>query len=168
MEDESTKASSKAKVKMKKVLMNDHHGDGLLGCDGGDNSGGSFDGNVKKKKCGHSGGGATSGTRCCQAEKCPADLTEAKQYHRRHRVCELHAKAQVVIVAGNEQRFCQQCSRFHELLEFDDTKRSCRRRLAGHNERRRKSSSEIKGPRKTLACMEADGREMFQGSCERE
>lgn len=35
--------------------------------------------------------------------------------------------------------------RFHELAEFDETKRSCRRRLAGHNERRRKSSSESQG-----------------------
>lgn len=30
--------------------------------------------------------------------------------------------------------------RFHAVSEFDDSKRSCRRRLAGHNERRRKSS----------------------------
>ncbi|CAL9095894.1 unnamed protein product [Musa textilis] len=37
-----------------------------------------------------------------------------------------------------EQRFCQQCSRFHLLVEFDEVKRSCRRRLEGHNRRRRK------------------------------
>ncbi|KAA8524344.1 hypothetical protein F0562_010767 [Nyssa sinensis] len=80
--------------------------------------------------------------RCCQAEKCTADLSDSKQYHRRHRVCEHHAKAQVVIVAGIRQRFCQQCSRFHELSEFDEAKRSCRRRLAGHNERRRKNSAD--------------------------
>ena len=30
------------------------------------------------------------------------------------------------------------CPRFHLLEEFDDDKRSCRRRLAGHNRRRRK------------------------------
>jgi hypothetical protein len=30
--------------------------------------------------------------------------------------------------------------RFHVVSEFDDAKRSCRRRLAGHNERRRKGS----------------------------
>lgn len=30
--------------------------------------------------------------------------------------------------------------RFHPVSEFDDSKRSCRRRLAGHNERRRKSA----------------------------
>ncbi|XP_047307055.1 squamosa promoter-binding-like protein 4 [Impatiens glandulifera] len=90
-------------------------------------------------------GGGTAG-RCCQAERCTADLTEAKLYHRRHKVCELHAKAQAVIVAGIPQRFCQQCSRFHEVSEFDDAKRSCRRRLAGHNERRRKSTVETQLP----------------------
>lgn len=35
--------------------------------------------------------------------------------------------------------------RFHELSEFDELKRSCRRRLAGHNERRRKNASEFNG-----------------------
>ncbi|XP_010929118.1 uncharacterized protein [Elaeis guineensis] len=57
-----------------------------------------------------SGGGGASQP-CCQAEKCTADLTEAKRYHRRHKVCEAHSKAPVVIVAGLRQRFCQQCSR---------------------------------------------------------
>ncbi|CAK9137472.1 unnamed protein product [Ilex paraguariensis] len=89
-----------------------------------------------------SGGGGASSMRCCQAEKCTADLSDAKQYHRRHKVCEHHAKAQVVVVAGLPQRFCQQCSRFHEISEFDEAKRSCRRRLAGHNERRRKNSAD--------------------------
>lgn len=32
--------------------------------------------------------------------------------------------------------------RFHVVSEFDNSKRSCRRRLAGHNERRRKSSQD--------------------------
>lgn len=30
--------------------------------------------------------------------------------------------------------------RFHLVSEFEESKRSCKRRLAGHNERRRKSS----------------------------
>ncbi|KAE8719938.1 Squamosa promoter-binding protein 1 [Hibiscus syriacus] len=96
----------------------------------------------KKGKRGYSGGSTLP---VCQVEDCPADMTDAKQYHRRHKVCEFHAKAPAVRVAGIHQRFCQQCSRFHELSEFDETKRSCRRRLAGHNERRRKSSSEYHG-----------------------
>ncbi|GER25913.1 squamosa promoter-binding protein [Striga asiatica] len=50
----------------------------------------------------------------------------------------MHSKSAKVIVAGLEKRFCQQCSRFHLLPEFDEGKRSCRMRLADHNERRRK------------------------------
>ncbi|GAB2224295.1 hypothetical protein Drorol1_Dr00005048 [Drosera rotundifolia] len=75
----------------------------------------------------------------CQVEECGAELRDAKEYHRRHKVCEVHAKATSVVVHGLHQRFCQQCSRFHRVNEFDEAKRSCRRRLAGHNERRRKS-----------------------------
>lgn len=48
---------------------------------------------------------------CCQAESCGTDLTFAKRYHRRHKVCELHSKSPDVIVAGLRKRFCQQCSR---------------------------------------------------------
>ncbi|KAL0731377.1 hypothetical protein Bca4012_027471 [Brassica carinata] len=76
----------------------------------------------------------------CQVYGCNMDLSFSKDYHKRHRVCEAHSKTSVVVVSGVEQRFCQQCSRFHFLSEFDDGKRSCRRRLAGHNERRRKPS----------------------------
>uniref|UniRef100_A0A0D3GJH7 SBP-type domain-containing protein n=1 Tax=Oryza barthii TaxID=65489 RepID=A0A0D3GJH7_9ORYZ len=67
------------------------------------------------------------------AEGCKADLSGAKHYHRRHKVCEYHAKASVVAASGKQQRFCQQCSRFHVLTEFDEAKRSCRKRLAEHN-----------------------------------
>ncbi|KAL1554606.1 Squamosa promoter-binding-like protein [Salvia divinorum] len=74
----------------------------------------------------------------CQVEGCLVDLSDSKAYYCRHKVCGVHSKSPRVIVAGLEQRFCQQCSRFHLLPEFDQGKRSCRRRLAGHNERRRK------------------------------
>ncbi|XP_059668493.1 squamosa promoter-binding-like protein 9 [Cornus florida] len=74
----------------------------------------------------------------CQVEGCKVDLSDAKAYYLRHKVCGMHSKSPKVIVGGLEQRFCQQCSRFHQLPEFDQGKRSCRRRLAGHNERRRK------------------------------
>ncbi|CAK9275562.1 unnamed protein product, partial [Sphagnum jensenii] len=79
---------------------------------------------------------------CCQVEGCTADLSSAKDYHRRHKVCEMHSKASKAIAAGCEQRFCQQCSRFHVLTEFDEIKHSCRRRLAGHSERRHKPHPE--------------------------
>ncbi|GLT84353.1 hypothetical protein SLE2022_025890 [Rubroshorea leprosula] len=76
----------------------------------------------------------------CQVEGCQVALVNVKEYHRRHKVCEKHSKAPKVVVLGLEQRFCQQCSRFHLVSEFDDSKRSCRKRLAGHNQRRRKTS----------------------------
>nr|AGI62060.1 SQUAMOSA promoter-binding-like 12 [Erycina pusilla] len=78
----------------------------------------------------------------CQVDDCKADLSSAKDYHRRHKVCEVHSKMAKALVAKQMQRFCQQCSRFHPLTEFDEGKRSCRRRLAGHNRRRRKTQPE--------------------------
>ncbi|CAI9777119.1 unnamed protein product [Fraxinus pennsylvanica] len=75
----------------------------------------------------------------CQVDNCKEDLSAAKDYHRRHKVCEVHSKASKALVGKQMQRFCQQCSRFHPLSEFDEGKRSCRRRLAGHNRRRRKT-----------------------------
>ncbi|KAI4365142.1 hypothetical protein MLD38_021157 [Melastoma candidum] len=97
------------------------------------------------KKRSAAGASSGRGSASCQAENCSANMSEEKRYHRRHKVCEYHAKATIVVVAGIQQRFCQQCSRFHELGEFDQAKRSCRRQLAGHNERRRKSSCEFPG-----------------------
>ncbi|KAL6845928.1 hypothetical protein ACP4OV_023376 [Aristida adscensionis] len=80
------------------------------------------------------------GAQCpsCAVDGCKADLSKCRDYHRRHKVCEAHSKTPVVVVAGREMRFCQQCSRFHLLAEFDEVKRSCRKRLDGHNRRRRK------------------------------
>ncbi|XP_016190069.1 squamosa promoter-binding-like protein 3 isoform X1 [Arachis ipaensis] len=111
---------------------------------------------LMSSKRGFKGGGGSSMAPSCQVDGCDSDLSEAKQYHRRHKVCEFHAKAPSVHISGQQQRFCQQCSRlrgkedplfvqFHELSEFDDSKRSCRRRLAGHNERRRKNATEYHG-----------------------
>ncbi|CAD5164448.1 squamosa promoter-binding-like protein 16 [Musa acuminata AAA Group] len=74
----------------------------------------------------------------CLVDGCTADLSNCREYHRRHKVCEVHSKTPLVMVRGQEQRFCQQCSRFHLLEEFDEAKRSCRKRLDGHNRRRRK------------------------------
>ncbi|KAF6148441.1 hypothetical protein GIB67_038796 [Kingdonia uniflora] len=81
----------------------------------------------------------------CLVEGCTADLSKCRDYHRRHKVCEDHSKTPRVIVGGQEQRFCQQCSRFHSLVEFDEVKRSCRKRLDGHNRRRRKPQPESMG-----------------------
>jgi hypothetical protein len=52
----------------------------------------------------------------CQVDNCKADLSEAKDYHRRHKVCEMHSKAVEATVTGVMQRFCQQCSRSIHLF----------------------------------------------------
>ena len=63
-----------------------------------------------KRARGEDGGGGAEVR--CQVEGCGLDLTRVKDYHRKHRVCEAHTKSPRVIVAGQERRFCQQCSRW--------------------------------------------------------
>ncbi|CAK9330310.1 unnamed protein product [Citrullus colocynthis] len=88
--------------------------------------------------------GSGNGTQplSCLVDGCVSDLSNYRDYHRRHKVCELHSKTPQVSIGGLKQRFCQQCSRFHSLNEFDEGKRSCRKRLDGHNRRRRKPQSD--------------------------
>ncbi|CAH8391492.1 unnamed protein product [Eruca vesicaria subsp. sativa] len=74
----------------------------------------------------------------CLVDGCDSDFSNCREYHKRHKVCDVHSKTPVVTISGHKQRFCQQCSRFHALEEFDEGKRSCRKRLDGHNRRRRK------------------------------
>ncbi|RRT48583.1 hypothetical protein BHM03_00030994 [Ensete ventricosum] len=59
---------------------------------------------------------------CCQVEGCNIDLSGAKDYHRKHRVCETHSKCPRVIVAGQERRFCQQFLIDECYVAFADNK----------------------------------------------
>lgn len=54
---------------------------------------------------------STTNRAVCQVDDCRADLTAAKDYHRRHKVCDIHSKAGRALVGNVMQRFCQQCSR---------------------------------------------------------
>lgn len=56
--------------------------------------------------------GTTSIRAICQVEGCEVDLSNAKDYHRRHKVCDMHSKATKALVGNVMQRFCQQCSRY--------------------------------------------------------
>ena len=60
---------------------------------------------------------------CSQVDGCRADLSQAKEYYQRYRVCAAHLKLGSLIKDGLPQRFCQQCGRFHLLADFDGTKR---------------------------------------------
>ncbi|GJW06270.1 SBP-like protein [Tanacetum coccineum] len=61
------------------------------------------------------------------------------------RVCLRCANATSVVLDGCDKRYCQQCGKFHVLSDFDEGKRSCRRKLERHNNRRRRKPSDSKG-----------------------
>ncbi|EOA22312.1 hypothetical protein CARUB_v10002913mg [Capsella rubella] len=79
-----------------------------------------------------------SGVARCQVPGCEVDISELKGYHRRHRVCLRCANASFVVLDGDNKRYCQQCGKFHVLSDFDEGKRSCRRKLERHNNRRKR------------------------------
>ncbi|KAF2312024.1 hypothetical protein GH714_027781 [Hevea brasiliensis] len=58
----------------------------------------------------------------CQDDNCKENLSNAKDYQRRHKVCEVHSKSTKALVGKQMQRFCQQCSRFssHYFIDFID------------------------------------------------
>ncbi len=120
-----------------------------------------------------SGYAANRSTRLiCQVHGCDANLAGLKEYHQRYKICAHHLKVwcgallvllshmelthmpdvytQVhsIIEDGRQQRFCQQCGRFHDLAEFDGDKRSCRARLQKHNARRKKHADDSPKERK--------------------
>ncbi|RID73656.1 hypothetical protein BRARA_B00791 [Brassica rapa] len=79
-----------------------------------------------------------SGVVRCQVPGCEVDISELKGYHKRHRVCLTCANASSVVLEGVDKRYCQQCGKFHVLPDFDEGKRSCRRKLERHNNRRKR------------------------------
>lgn len=62
--------------------------------------------------------GNSSNRAVCQVQDCRADLSNAKDYHRRHKVCDVHSKASKALVGNIMQRFCQQCSRLVWLYYY--------------------------------------------------
>lgn len=90
----------------KRRVQNNHLGENLT-LDLGYATNGNGNGNGKKTKL----GGTASNRAVCQVEDCTADLSKAKDYHRRHKVCQMHSKSTKALVGNQMQRFCQQCSR---------------------------------------------------------
>jgi hypothetical protein len=56
-------------------------------------------------------GACSSSAPYCQVDGCHADLRNGRDYHKRHKVCEVHTKSTLVRIKNIEHRFCQQCSR---------------------------------------------------------
>ena len=78
--------------------------------------------------------GATPNRAVCQVEDCRADLGNAKDYHRRHKVCDMHSKASKALVGNVMQRFCQQCSRSVAFIRFSMFGEKNHRICKNHND----------------------------------
>ncbi|GKA89128.1 squamosa promoter-binding-like protein 14 [Tanacetum coccineum] len=61
---------------------------------------------VQSGSPGNAGGGGGNYP-MCQVDNRKEDLSAAKDYHRRHKVCEVHTKAGNALVGKQIQRFCQ-------------------------------------------------------------
>lgn len=64
-----------------------------------------------------------------QVDGCSKDLSLEKEYYQRYRICEEHLKLSSLLKDGVQQRFCQQCGRFHLLADFDGDKRCANKSL---------------------------------------
>jgi len=85
----------------------------------------------------------------CLADGCGVELDKNSAYNLRYRLCEDHIKALTLHQNGVAKRFCQQCSRLHDVTEFDGKRRSCIKRLQLHKQRQRaklaKKQMELEG-----------------------
>jgi hypothetical protein len=73
----------------------------------------------------------------CQVPDCDRPLHKLRDYYKRYKICPHHLELPAMVVEGQSIRFCQQCGRFQLTVEFEGDRRSCRRKLEKHNERRR-------------------------------
>jgi hypothetical protein len=78
-----------------------------------------------------------------QVPQCNVGLDDAKPFNRRFRICPAHAMMPSVTLDGKRQRFCQQCSRFQGLGEFEGAHKSCARMLRRHRDRRRAAKGSL-------------------------
>ncbi|PRW61411.1 GUCD1-like isoform X1 [Chlorella sorokiniana] len=89
---------------------------------------------------GSGGGGRAPSRRNARVCRVPGCLVQLERgFHWKYRVCRTHAQAHSLVLdeTGEPQRFCQQCSKFHKLDDFDGDRHSCRDSLGRHQERRR-------------------------------
>ncbi|GIM04963.1 hypothetical protein Vretimale_9407 [Volvox reticuliferus] len=65
----------------------------------------------------------------CQVDGCGVDLAQARKYFQRYRVCERHLKSPSLQMDGRNVRFCDQCSKFHDISMFEGSRRTCNEKL---------------------------------------
>eukprot|EP00887_Chlorella_sp_A99_P000105 scaffold16.g105.t1 len=78
---------------------------------------------------------------------CTTDMSAAKNYYKRYRICLGHLNQKSVELNGQACRFCQACGSFHSCDAFEGDKKSCARKLKRHNERRSALKAARRAPR---------------------
>jgi len=99
---------------------------------------------------------------------CEYNMEIASIFYQRNRCCPDHASMPSVALqqadgSTDHCRFCQKCGKFQSLSEFDGSKRSCRRQLLEHNERR-KQARHSRPPEKTHEQATAGASAMYSAS----
>ncbi|KFM25938.1 Squamosa promoter-binding-like protein 16 [Auxenochlorella protothecoides] len=79
------------------------------------------------------------------ADNCTADLGACSFYYQRNHICPAHLKAGAYAVRGVSTRFCQRCGVGHPVEDFSGAKRSCKKALDRHNQRRREKQGGSEG-----------------------
>ena len=73
----------------------------------------------------------------CRVDTCGVDITSDQSYRKRYRLCKSCMGQFLILIDGQEMRFCQQCSNLHPVEAFEGSKRSCRAKLVEHKMRGR-------------------------------
>jgi hypothetical protein len=77
-------------------------------------------------------------------------------YCRRYHTCRAHIEALHVVRNGEECRFCQRCSSFQPVGDFDGARHTCRDALSAYNAARREARKVNKNKRKEAAAAAAN------------
>lgn len=59
----------------------------------------------------------------------PISLAPSPPHPQRYRICPHHMGLHSIVLNGSTSRFCQQCGRFQPVEDFDDDKKTCRRKV---------------------------------------
>ncbi|GLI68611.1 hypothetical protein VaNZ11_013084 [Volvox africanus] len=100
---------------------------------------------IKGRGAAISGTNGTASSSSCRVPGCISDLSRDLAYFRKYRICREHLKSPVLLVEGVPSRFCQQCSRFHHVKEFDGPQRTCRAMLERLRIKRNSTKSQTGG-----------------------
>ena len=102
------------------------------------------------------------GTIRCTVDDCnePCVSVYCKRYH----TCREHIGALRVVRGGAEVRFCQRCSSFQPIADFDGDRHTCRDALRAYNLARREMRKTNKNKRKEAAAAAGDADEVKRGA----